>query len=66
MDETIIAQLEDVLKGLRKIRVETWGQYGASIKGDLPIDREILMLEDIIGQMTYKDNWNGVHPIGMS
>jgi hypothetical protein len=63
MDEAVIAQLEDVLKGLRNIRTQVWKD---DMVGKLPIDHEILILEDIIGQMTYKENWNGVHPIGMS
>lgn len=62
MDETIIKQLEDTLKGLRKIRLDTWGNATRT----LPIDQEIHALEDVVGQMTYKENWNGVHPTGMT
>ena len=62
MDEAIIKQLNDTIGNLRKIRLDTWGKAIRT----LPIDREIDALEDIVGQMTYKDNWNGVHPTGMT
>jgi hypothetical protein len=66
MDQAvIIKELESVLKGLRKIRKEVWGDPSRDLKL-LPIDEEIAVLEDIIGQMTYKDQWNGSHPVGQS
>jgi len=66
MDEAvIIKELGDVIANLRKIRRETWGDPSSDFKL-LPIDEEVAMLEDILSQMTYKDGWNGVHPMGQS
>jgi hypothetical protein len=63
MDEAlIIKQLEETIGNLRKIRLDTWGKAIRT----LPIDREIKSLEDVIGQIAYKDKWNGVHPMGVS
>ncbi len=64
MDEAlIIKQLEETVKNIKAIQMDVWGY---SLKGAKPLDDEIQSLEDIIGQIAYKDKWNGVHPIGMS
>lgn len=65
MDQEVIKELESVLKGLRKIRKEVWGNPDTD-KRLLPLDEEIAVLEDVINQMTYKGTWNGVHPMGQS
>lgn len=66
MDEAVvIKELESVLKGLRKIRKETWGNPDTD-KRLVPLDEEIAVLEDVINQIAYKGNWNGSHPVGQS
>lgn len=65
MDQEIINELESILKGLRKIRKETWGNPDTD-KRLLPLDEEIAVLEEVVNQMTYKGGWNGCHPVGQS
>ncbi len=66
MDEAvIIKELGDVIANLRKIRKDTWGDPSRDFRL-LPIDEEVAKLEDILAQMTYKDGWNGSHPVGQS
>jgi hypothetical protein len=61
MDEAVIKRLESVIKGLRQIRKDTWGQ--ANLR-TLRIDKEIEALEDLISDLD--TNWNGAHPVGMT
>lgn len=59
MDEAVIKRLEEVIKGLRQVRKDVWGQ--ATIR-TLRIDMEIKALEDLISDLD--TNWNGCHPVG--
>jgi len=59
--EVVIKTIESVIKGLRKIRKDNWGQANLCT---LPIDAEIELLEVLISDMD--TNWNGVHPVGQS
>jgi hypothetical protein len=60
MDEAVIIKsLESVLKGLRKIRKDNWGQSNLCT---LPIDAEIELLEVLISEMDTNED----HPMGQS
>jgi hypothetical protein len=62
MDEAIVTfNLKTILKRLRKIRQDTWGQSNLCT---LPIDEEIEKLEELVNDMD--TNWNGSHPVGQS
>jgi hypothetical protein len=63
MDQEVIKELHEVIKGLRKIRRETWGDPSRDLRL-LPLDEEIAVLEDLVNQMD--NNWNGAHPVGQS
>ena len=62
--EVILKQLEETVKNLRAIQKDVWGYQ--SLKGNKPLDSEIESLEDVIGQITYEDKWNGSHVMGMT
>jgi len=59
MDEAIVTFLKTILKRLRKIRQDTWGQSNLCT---LPIDEEIEKLEELVNDM----DTNEEHPMGQS